>query len=126
MPVFEGNKITPQMVRTFQPTFSGAFIAHIEATVEDEAEKNQLCAVIPMPNKPEHWMSMLAVNLANQQRWGKNKELRAWIVQSRLDAFSAMARAVLPTDTEKLALLQRYAQSAAPAAAKLQMLQAAV
>ena len=126
VPVFAGNKITPQMVRTFQPTFSGAFIAHIEATVEDEAEKNQLCAVIPMPDKPEHWMSMLAVNMANQQRWGKNKELRAWIVQSRLDAFSAMARAVLPTDTEKLALLQRYAQSAAPAAAKLQMLQAAV
>ena len=125
VPVFEGNKITPQMVRTFQPTFSGAFIAHVEATVEDEVEKNALCAVIPMPDKPEHWLSMLAVNMANQHRWGKNKELRNWIAQSRLDAFTAMARAVLPTDTEKLALLQRYAQSAAPAAAKLQVVLAA-
>ena len=124
VPVFAGNKITPQMVRTFQPTFSGAFIAHIEATVEDEAEKNALCTVIPMSDKPEHWISMLAVNMANQHRWGKNKELRGWIAQSRLAAFSSMARAVLPTDTEKFALLQRYAQSAAPAAAKLQMLQA--
>ena len=125
VPVFEGNKITPQMVRTFQPTFSGAFIAHIEATVKDEAEKNALCAVIPMPDKPEHWLSMLAVNMANQHRWGKDKALRAWIAQSRLDAFTAMARAVLPTDQDKLALLQRYAQSAAPAAAKLQILLAA-
>jgi hypothetical protein len=125
VPVFEGNKITPQMVRTFQPTFSGAFIAHIEATVEDEAQKNALCAVIPMPDKPLHWLSMLAVNMANQHRWGRDKELRGWIARSRLDAFTAMARAVLPTDTEKLALLQRYAQSAAPAAAKLQALLAA-
>ena len=54
VPVFAGHKITPQMVRTFQPNFSGAFIAHIEATVEDEAEKNQLCTVIPMPDKPQH------------------------------------------------------------------------
>jgi len=125
VPVFEANKITPQMVRTFQPTFSGAFIAHVEATIENEAEKNALCSVIPMPDKPEHWLSMLAVNMANQHRWGKDKALRGWIAQSRLDAFTAMARAVLPTDTEKLALLQRYAQSAAPAAAKLQVLLAA-
>lgn len=107
------------MVRTFQPTFSGAFIAHVEATVDHEIEKNQLCAVIPMPDKPEHWLSMLAVTMANQHRWGKNKELRSWIAQSRLDPFTAMARAVLPTDSEKITLLQRYARSAAPAAAKL-------
>lgn len=125
VPVFAGNKITPQMVRTFQPTFSGAFIAHVEATIGDETAKNALCSVIPMPDKPLHWLTMLAVNMANQQRWGKDKALRAWIAQSRLDAFTAMARAVLPTDTEKLALLQRYAQSAAPAAAKLQILLAA-
>ena len=122
VPVFEGNRITPQMVRTFQPTFSGAFIAHVEATVDDEAEKNALCAVIPMPDKPLHWLTMLAVNMANQHRWGKDKALRTWIAQSRLDAFTAMARAVQPTDTEKLALLQRYAQAAGPAAAKLQAL----
>jgi hypothetical protein len=110
------------MVRTFQPTFSGAFIAHVEATIEDEAEKNALCSVIPMPDKPLHWLTMLAVNMANQHRWGKDKALRGWIAQSRLDAFTAMARAVQPTDTEKLALLQRYAQAAGPAAAKLQTL----
>jgi hypothetical protein len=35
------------MVRTCQPTFSAAFVAHIEATFHDEAEKNGLCAPVP-------------------------------------------------------------------------------
>ncbi len=122
VPVFDGNKITPQMVRTFQPTFSGAFIAHVEATVESEAEKNQICAVIPMPDQPIHWLTMLAVNMANQYRWSKNEGLRHWLDQSRLDGFTAMAHRVAATDTAKLALLQRYGASAGPATTNLRML----
>jgi hypothetical protein len=122
MPVFEGNKITVQMVRTFQPTFSAALIAYVEARYDDEAEKNQLCCPIPMPGQPIHWLTMMAVNMANQHRWSKNKDLRAWVAQSRLDGFTAMAHQVKPTDTEKMAILQRYAASAGPAAANLQNL----
>ncbi len=125
VPIFEGNKITPQMVRTFQPTFSGALIAHIEAKYADamsEAEMNELCSVIPMPDQPFHWLTMLAVSMMNQRRWSKNPELRNWIGQSRLDAFSAMASRVTPEETDKLALLQRYSKSAGPAAEKLTQL----
>jgi NAD(P)-binding Rossmann-like domain len=110
VPIFEGKKITPQMVRTFQPTFSGALIAHIEAQYGgslSDAEINELCAVIPMPDQPFHWLTMLAVNMANQRRWSKNAELRQWIANSRLDAFTAMANRVKPEETDKLALLQR-------------------
>lgn len=49
-PVFDGRLVTLQMVRTCQPTFSAAFIGHVEATVADEAEKNALCAAIPPPS----------------------------------------------------------------------------
>ena len=125
VPIFDGKKITPQMVRTFQPTFSGALIAHVEATygsTMSDAELNELCSVIPMPDQPLHWLTMLAVNMANQRRWSKNAELRNWIANSRLDAFTAMANRVTPDETDKLALLQRYAKSAGPAAAKLQQL----
>ena len=122
VPVFSGNTITPQFVRTVQPTFSAALTAHVEAHYDNEAEKNELCTVIPLPDEPVDWLKMLAVNMGNQQRWAKDKALRMWIMQSRLDGFSALARSVKPTDTEKLALLQRYAQSAAPAAANLRML----
>jgi hypothetical protein len=125
VPIFNGNKITPQMVRTFQPTFSAAFIAHVEAAYQGrlgEAEMNELCSVIPMPDQPFHWLTMLAVSMANQRRWSKNPELRNWIVHSRLDAFSAMASRVKPDETDKLALLQRFSKSAGPAAEKLPQL----
>jgi NAD(P)-binding Rossmann-like domain len=122
VPVFAGNKITPQFVRTVQPTFSAAFIAHVEANFEDEAEKNTLCTVVPLPDQPMHWLQMLAVNMGNQYRWSKYKDLQAWIAQSRLDGFTALAKSVTPDDTEKLALLQRYSKAAGPAAAKLSQL----
>ena len=34
-PIFSGNVITPQTVRTCQPTFSAAFIAHVQTSFED-------------------------------------------------------------------------------------------
>lgn len=125
LPVFNGNTITPQFVRTVQPAFSAALTAHVEAHYDDEAEKNKLCTVIPLPDEPIDWLKMLAVNMGNQQRWGKDKALRMWIMQSRLDGFTALARSVKPDDIEKLTLLQRFAQSAGPAAANLQALLAA-
>jgi hypothetical protein len=33
--VFQGETIVPQMVRTFQPAFSTAFIAHVESTMNE-------------------------------------------------------------------------------------------
>jgi hypothetical protein len=119
IPVFDGNKITPQMVRALQPTFSSAFIAHVEASVEDEGAKNELCTPIPMSDLPIHWLAMFAVNLSNQYRWSKNTELRDWIERSRLDAFSALARRITPTQTAKSALVQRYTRSAGIAAANV-------
>lgn len=125
VPVFAGNIITPQFVRTVQPTFSAALIAHVEATMNDEAEKNQICTPVPLPDQPIHWLQMLAVNMGNQQRWSKYKDLQAWIAQSRLDGFTAMAKNVTPADADKLAVLQRYGQSAGPAVARLRQLLAA-
>ena len=122
VPVFSGNTITPQFVRTVQPTFSAAFTAHVEAHYDDEIEKNNLCTVIPLPDEPIDWLKMLAVNMRNQRRWSRDKALQDWIMQSRLDGFTALARSVKPTDTEKLSLLQRYGNAAGPASERMQQL----
>jgi hypothetical protein len=121
-PVFAGNKITPQFVRTFQPTFSAAFIAHIESNFDGNDEKNQLCGVIPMPDKPIDWLRMHAANLRNQYRWSKNKELRKWAAASRLDGFTALAMRVKPWDFKRINLLRRYGMNAGPAAVNLKKL----
>ncbi len=42
VPVWAGERITPQWVRSFGTVFSAALIAHVEATFADDAEKNAL------------------------------------------------------------------------------------
>jgi NAD(P)-binding Rossmann-like domain len=121
-PVFAGNKITPQFVRTFQPTFSAALVAHIETHFEAEDEKNALCNVIPMPDKPLDWLRMHAVNLRNQYRWSKIKPLRAWIAQARLDGFTALAMRTRPWQWRRIQVLRRFAMNAGPAAVNLKRL----
>jgi hypothetical protein len=122
VPIFAGNKITPQMVRTFQPTFSAALLAHVETRFDSDAEKNALCRVIPFQDQPVDYLAMLGANMDNQYQWSKNETISRWILQSRLDGFTALARNVKPTDLEKLALLKRYGQSVGPAAARLKQL----
>jgi hypothetical protein len=122
IPIFAGRKITPQMVRALQPTFSGAFIAHVEASIDGEANKNDLCTPIPMSDAPQDWLSMMLMNLANQDRWRHDPQLKDWITHSRLDLFSGLARKVSPADTDKVALLQRYGHAAASAPPNIQRL----
>lgn len=121
-PVFAGNKITPQFVRTFQPTFSAAFIAHVESIFQIEEQKNKLCGVIPMPDKPLDWLRMHAANLRNQYAWSKNKALRSWVAASRLDGFTALAMATRPWHLKRISLLRRYGMNAGPAAINLKKL----
>ncbi|WP_216353752.1 FAD/NAD(P)-binding protein [Arthrobacter sp. SRS-W-1-2016] len=121
-PIFTGRKITPQMVRALQPTFSSAFIAHIEASIVGETEKNELCTPIPMSDAPQDWLNMMLMNLTNQDRWRRDPQLRDWITRSRLDRFSDLARKATPADAHKVALLQRYGHAASAAVPNLQRL----
>ena len=124
VPVWAGDRITPQLLRTFGPTFSAAFIAHVEATFDDDAEKNALCTPIVPPTLATDWLRMLAVSMNNRQRWSKHPELEQWLTTSRLNAlFHAMGR-IKPEETEKIALMQRYRQAIKPAMARLPQLMA--
>jgi hypothetical protein len=120
VPVFQGNLITPQMVRSYQPVFSAAFIAHIEAAYEDEAEKNRLCGVVPLPNHDTDYLKYTSAFMMNQYNWGQNKEIRQWLRDNRLDGFSKMVSEVKPEDAEKVAILTRMRENAMPAMGKLQ------
>ncbi len=120
IPVFNGDVITPQTVRSYQPIFSAAFIAHIEATQEDEKEKNRLCSVVPLPNHDTDWIRMLAGMMMNQFNWSQDKEIRTWLTNNRLDGFSKMVRGVSKEDAAKQAILQKLKTYAMPAMMKLQ------
>lgn len=119
-PVFAGDTITPQTVRSFQPAFSAAFIAYVEAHYDDEAVKNDICRVVPLPNHDTDWIRMMAVLMQNQRRWSQEEKLSEWLVNNRLDGFSKLIRDVPRDDQEKQAILLRMRENIMPAMGNLQ------
>jgi hypothetical protein len=118
-PVFEGDIITPQTVRSYQPVFSAAFIAHIELAYP-EAAKNKICNVVPLPNTLIDWLRLTAAFMMNQYIWSQDENLRKWLLENRLDGFSQLMRSVKEDDTEKQAIVKRLRANAQPAMNKLQ------
>jgi hypothetical protein len=119
-PVFQGNVITPQTVRSYQPVFSGAMIAWVEAHIDGEASKNAMTGVVPLPDDLDTFVRMTAANMMNQALWGQNKALRKWMRNSRLDGFSKLVSGVSEDEIEKVEILKRLRAAAMPAMAKLQ------
>ena len=86
VPVFDGDRITLQSVRSCQQVFSSAFIAHIEATGRDDATRNELCVPIMHPDAPIDWLRLTLSDNAAQLRWLQDPELMAWMKTARLNA----------------------------------------
>ena len=120
VPIFQGDKIITQTVRSYQPAFSAAFIAHVEVAYTSEKEKNKLCGVVPLPDKDTDWLTGLAASMTNQFNWSGDKELRKWTLKNRLDGFSALVRNVDASETDKMAILNRLKSNMLPAMMKLQ------
>jgi hypothetical protein len=118
-PVFSGDTITPQTVRAYQPVFSAALIAHVEAAYSDEATKQLLTQVVPLPNRDIDWLPMTAAMLRNMKIWSEDEALRTWIHQCRLDGFSRIVHGVAKDDVKKLAVLGRLKAASMPAMQKL-------
>lgn len=85
VPVFNGNKITLQPVRTCQQVFSSAFIAHVEATYNDENLKNEMCRPIPLPYETVDWIKTAILNTGNRRIWNSKPATVAWLLQARLN-----------------------------------------
>lgn len=119
-PIFNAEVITPQTVRAYQPVFSAAMAAWVEANVEGDANKNAMMGVVPLPDDLDTFIRMTAANMMNQALWGQNKALRQWMRESRLDGFSKLVTGVTEAEPEKVAILQKLKTNAMPAMGKLQ------
>lgn len=129
-PVFQGERIVPQYVRRCSPSFSAAFIAHLEATLDSDDEKNALCRPVRVPQVPADWLRMHLDSAANQGRWAQHPELQQWLLRSRLDAFAALfehagRQAAAQGDTQWAALQLRMRQARSPALRRMGELLAA-
>lgn len=91
VPVFDGNRITIQLVRAGLTSLSAAFVAHVEAGYSTEAEKNELCKPVLLPSTDVDWVRWLLGDLRNAKRWGADKALRRWVEQHPLAGAAAGA-----------------------------------
>lgn len=117
--VFQGDKVVVQTVRSYQPVFSAAFIAHIEANYDDEALKNELCQVVPLPNHDTDWLLGTAAQMRNQMRWSQEPGIRDWLISNRLDGFTKLVQPSDETTPEQLQVLMRLKEAAPKAGANL-------
>jgi hypothetical protein len=124
VPIFQGDRIIPQLVRAPQPAFSAALVAYVEAHYPDDAAKNALCETVPFPDRLDQFAATNIVNMMNQFRWSQDKTMNRWIRQSRLDGFGKVIAAIEPGDTSKQAIMARFQASAMPAMVNLQKLAA--
>ncbi len=119
-PVFQGDRIMVQYVRWCQPTFSGAFIAHVEATLPNDDEKNALCAPVQIPDEPIDWLRMQLAAARNSHAWVKSPEIQKWLYGARLDGYNAMfAKARQQPTPENTAIVERYLQAVKPGVAQM-------
>ncbi|WP_439520891.1 NAD(P)-binding protein [Hydrogenophaga sp.] len=115
-PVFRGQRIVPQYVRRCSPTFSAAFIAHVEATIEaDDVVKNGLSEPVPVPEEPLDWLRMHLQTARNQAAWSQHPELQKWLRRSRLEAYAGLfTRLHAQADPAWEALQSRLRQARGP------------
>jgi hypothetical protein len=125
VPIFQGDKIVPQLVRVPQPCFSAALIAYVEAHYPDDAAKNALCRTVPFPHDLKSYCTTNIINIMNQGGWFADDKLGAWIKQSRLDGFGKIAAGIDRSDTARVAVLQELRQTGPAAVQNLIRLAAA-
>ncbi len=118
-PIFQDNTITVQTVRTIQPVFSAAFIAHIEATYDNNEKKNSLCPPIMLPNADTDWLLTTALQMKNQLTWSEEPGIRDWLISNRLDGFTAMMQPSEDSTPEELAIMERIKNAIPDAAANI-------
>jgi hypothetical protein len=100
--VFTDDLITLQTVRTCQPVFSAAVIAHVEAAYDDDATRNAYCAPVPNPEVPLDWLRMMLTYNRNQLRWFDDPAMMAWLDTARLNILSHATGSVSPRAREKI------------------------
>jgi hypothetical protein len=100
--VFDGDRITLQAVRTCQPVFSAAVIAHVEAAYSDDDTRNAFCGPVPFPEVPVDWLRMMLAFNRNQIQWFTDPEMMAWLDAARLNILSHATATVSARAREKI------------------------
>lgn len=114
-PVFEPGLITLQAVFAPLVTYSAAVVAYVEANIETDKERNELCKVVPLADTPAEWIPSTLGNMTNSFAWSQNKEMNRWISTCRLNPSAAAIREGAGASDDHKAIVRRIRNGTLPA-----------
>jgi|1186.fasta_scaffold18100_3 hypothetical protein len=120
-PVFEGDRITLQPIRTVTPPFNAAFAGYVEASRDDPREQQRLCPVNPQPSRAVDWIPNMRITLEVTGVWNTEPDVEAWLENSRTNITRGFLRQV--ADPRMQAALTRQITFTEPAIENLTRLE---
>ena len=78
VPIWDADAITLQPIRAGFPCFAAALAGYVEATRDDDEEKNRLCPPCPLPNTPADWARMQVLGTRASMSFGSEPDIKAW------------------------------------------------
>ncbi len=88
--IFQPGRIVLQQVRHLSPTFNAALAGFVEASRDDDADKNRLCPPNPHPSTIQDWPRMMSRTWRTEGRWLSEPDVSAWVAASRLNLLRAL------------------------------------
>jgi len=78
IPIWGEDKITLQAIRAGFPCFGAALAGYVEATRDDEEEKNRLCPATPYGNSKAEWVLMNVRGMRAVSSFNSEPDIKAW------------------------------------------------
>lgn len=78
IPLWGPSTITLHAIRAGFPCFGAALMGYVEATRQDDAEKNRLCPPTPYGNSMTDWAKMNALGTRAAMSFNAEPDIKAW------------------------------------------------
>jgi hypothetical protein len=78
VPLWEPDTIRLQTIRVGFPCFCAALAGYVEATRDDDRERNRLCPPNTLPDSPASWARMQVRGTVAARAYGAEPDIAAW------------------------------------------------
>jgi hypothetical protein len=85
VPVWRPGLVTLQPIRTGFPCFGAALVGYVEATRDEDGEKNRLCPPSPYGNSLAEWVRMVVLGSRAAMAFSSASDIKDWSSRVALD-----------------------------------------
>lgn len=78
LPIWSPDRIRIQTIRAGFPCFCAALAGYVEATRDDDRERNRLCPPNTLPDDPRSWAQMQIIGTGASRTYGAEPDIAAW------------------------------------------------